>query len=109
MTTKCAVWARVSTVRQHEENQTDVLRRWAADRSLEITAEFITEDSAWQNGNGTKGKEFDISEHQVEQAAVVATEVDRQVAAGGHSVTHGTKHIKTHNPCVTLRHTHPAP
>ncbi len=57
--TKCAIWARVSTVDQHTENQVHVLREWAQRRGLDIAAEFTTEDSAWQNGNGTKGKEFD--------------------------------------------------
>lgn len=56
---RAALWARVSTVDQHAGNQSDVLRDWAERRGLDIAAEFITEDSAWQNGNGAKGKEFD--------------------------------------------------
>jgi DNA invertase Pin-like site-specific DNA recombinase len=55
---KCAIWARVSTADQFTENQLDVLRAWAASRGLTVEAEFVTEDSAWQNGNG-KGREFD--------------------------------------------------
>jgi len=61
MTTRCALWARVSSSdgSQTNENQIHILREWAGRRSLEITQEFVTEDSAWQNGNGTKGREFD--------------------------------------------------
>jgi DNA invertase Pin-like site-specific DNA recombinase len=58
---KAAIWARVSTTDQHAENQLEVLRTWAASKGLEVTAEFVTEDSAWQGskpGNG-KGAEFD--------------------------------------------------
>jgi DNA invertase Pin-like site-specific DNA recombinase len=57
--TNCAIWARVSTEEQHTENQLAVLRKWAEARGLTVAAEFITEDSAWQTGNGSKGKEFD--------------------------------------------------
>jgi DNA invertase Pin-like site-specific DNA recombinase len=53
-----AIWARVSTEEQHTENQLHVLRQWAADRGFTVTAEFITEDSAWSR-NGGKGEEFD--------------------------------------------------
>ena len=62
---RAALWARVSTTEQHASNQSDVLREWAARRGLDIVAEFITEDSAWQNGNGTKGKEFDRTRDQL--------------------------------------------
>jgi DNA invertase Pin-like site-specific DNA recombinase len=60
---KAAIWARVSTDEQHTENQLIELHRWAADRGLEVVAEFVTEDSAWTakyggNGNGN-GQEFD--------------------------------------------------
>jgi DNA invertase Pin-like site-specific DNA recombinase len=58
MTTKCAIWARVSTTDQHTDNQLDQLREWAGRRGLDVAAEFVTEDSAWANGNG-KGAEFD--------------------------------------------------
>ena len=56
---KCAIWARVSTTEQHTENQDQVLRAWGAEQGLEVAAEFVTEDSAWHNGNGAKGKKFD--------------------------------------------------
>jgi DNA invertase Pin-like site-specific DNA recombinase len=57
---KAAIWARVSTSDQHAVNQLDQLREWAARRGLDVAegAEFVTEDSAWANGNG-KGAEFD--------------------------------------------------
>jgi putative DNA-invertase from lambdoid prophage Rac len=61
MTVKCAIWARVSSLEQHTQNQLDVLRKWAGDRNLEVAAEFITEDSAWAESRGSNGKgsEFD--------------------------------------------------
>jgi DNA invertase Pin-like site-specific DNA recombinase len=57
---RAAIWARVSTSDQHAVNQLDQLREWAARRGLDVAegAEFVTEDSAWANGNG-KGAEFD--------------------------------------------------
>lgn len=60
----CAIWARVSTADQFNENQLDVLRAWAAARGLDVVAEFVTEDSAWQNGNG-KGAEFDRARNEL--------------------------------------------
>jgi putative DNA-invertase from lambdoid prophage Rac len=58
MTINAAIWARVSTSDQTTSAQLAELHRWAADRGLDVAAEFVTEDSAWQNGNG-KGAEFD--------------------------------------------------
>jgi putative DNA-invertase from lambdoid prophage Rac len=62
--TSAAIWARVSTSDQHTENQLAKLRQWAASRGLDVAAEFITEDSAWQNGNG-KGAEFDKARQEL--------------------------------------------
>jgi putative DNA-invertase from lambdoid prophage Rac len=60
MTARCAIWARVSGADQYTANQLGELRRWAADRGLELAQEYVTEDSAWtKNGNGAKGAEFD--------------------------------------------------
>jgi len=57
---RCAIWARVSTSDQHTANQLADLRAWASKRGLDIAAEYVTEDSAWQSGNGNgKGAEFD--------------------------------------------------
>jgi len=58
MPTTSAIWARVSTKDQETANQLGQQRRLARDRELNVTAEFVTEDSAWQSGNG-KGAEFD--------------------------------------------------
>jgi putative DNA-invertase from lambdoid prophage Rac len=66
---KAANWARVSTLVQHEENQLDVTRGWASRRSLEIVQEFVIEDSAWQKGNGTKGKQFDRERERLIEGA----------------------------------------
>lgn len=62
---KCAIWARVSTADQATANQLLILRAWAERRGLEIVTELVTEDSAWQSGNGAKGKEFDASRAQL--------------------------------------------
>lgn len=74
---KCAIWARVSTTDQHTENQLHILREWARRRGLQVAREFVTEDSAWQNGNGGKGKEFDKTRDQLINGARL----------GHHSVT----------------------
>ena len=67
---KCAIWARVSTEDQHNQNQLDVLRAWATSRGLEVAAEFVTEDSAWaQPGNGRKGREFDQARRELIEGA----------------------------------------
>lgn len=57
---KCAIWSRVSTADQHAANQLAILRQWAADCGLEVAAEWVTEDSAYANGNG-KGAAFDAA------------------------------------------------
>lgn len=56
---KCAIWARVSTEEQSADNQLPILRAWAERLGWEVTREYVTEDSAWANGNGKKGSEFD--------------------------------------------------
>ena len=54
---KCAIWARVSTEDQFAANQLATLRAWAEARGLEVTAEYVTEDSA--SGAKGKGADFD--------------------------------------------------
>jgi putative DNA-invertase from lambdoid prophage Rac len=56
--TKAAIWARVSTDDQENDNQLAELRQWAHDRGLDVAETFTVEDSAWKNGGG-KGREFD--------------------------------------------------
>lgn len=46
----CAIWARVSTLDQFTENQLAILRAWADSLGLTITAEYVTEDTAWGVG-----------------------------------------------------------
>jgi len=55
MATSAAIWARVSGADQHTENQLATLRAWAERRGLDVTAEFITEDSAWQDAKSIGG------------------------------------------------------
>jgi DNA invertase Pin-like site-specific DNA recombinase len=67
---KAAIWARVSTEEQHTANQLGELREWAADRGLEVVAEFVTEDSAWaQRGSNGKGAEFDARRAELLEGA----------------------------------------
>lgn len=56
-TRNCCLWLRVSTKGQDTENQA-VLRKWAADRGLNVVKVYEIKDSAWSRSNG-KGKEFD--------------------------------------------------
>ena len=55
---KVAIWARVSTAEQHTSNQLTILQEWAERRGDEVVARFVTEDSAWQQSAGPKGKAF---------------------------------------------------
>jgi DNA invertase Pin-like site-specific DNA recombinase len=57
---KACIWARVSTVDQHTENQLAELHAWAADLGVQVVAQYVTEDSAWSDAaNGAKGREFE--------------------------------------------------
>jgi putative DNA-invertase from lambdoid prophage Rac len=61
---RCCILARVSTIKQHEQNQLDVLRKWMADRGVTIVSEYVVEDSAWET-NGSKGKEFEAAREAI--------------------------------------------
>jgi len=66
MTTKCAIWARVSSAEQSTAGQLAELRSWAERRGLDVSAEYVTEDSAWtKGGNGAKGAEFDAKRREL--------------------------------------------
>lgn len=68
--TTAAIWARVSSHDQDADNQLRELRQWAADRGLDVVTEYVTEDSAWANGNGAaKGKTFDARRAEMLEAA----------------------------------------
>jgi DNA invertase Pin-like site-specific DNA recombinase len=59
---KAAIWARVSTKDQDEQNQLIELRELAAARGYDVVTEIVTEDSAWASaagGSNGKGKEFE--------------------------------------------------
>jgi DNA invertase Pin-like site-specific DNA recombinase len=49
MTSRCAIWARVSTDEQESDNQLAELRHGAARRGLEVAAEYVLDGaSAWK-------------------------------------------------------------
>jgi putative DNA-invertase from lambdoid prophage Rac len=49
MSSRCAIWARVSTDEQDSGNQLAELRAWAARRGLEVAAEYVLDGaSAWK-------------------------------------------------------------
>jgi DNA invertase Pin-like site-specific DNA recombinase len=49
MSSRCAIWVRVSTDEQESGNQLDELRAWAARRGLDVAAEYIIDGaSAWK-------------------------------------------------------------
>jgi DNA-binding transcriptional MocR family regulator len=76
---KCAIWARVSTKDQFTANQLAVLRAWAAARGLEVTAEFVTDDSA--SGAAGEGADFTArlpSERDLRQEFGVASMTARK-------------------------------
>jgi DNA invertase Pin-like site-specific DNA recombinase len=48
MSSRCAIWARVSTDDQDTRNQLAELRAWAGRRGLDIAAEYVLDGaSAW--------------------------------------------------------------
>jgi DNA invertase Pin-like site-specific DNA recombinase len=59
MSATAALWARVSTSDQHTENQLAELRAWAEALDLRVTAEYVTEDSAWSQSANGKGRDFE--------------------------------------------------
>lgn len=85
----CAIWARVSTADQHLDNQLPELRQLAASRGLEVVAEILTEDSAWQ-AKGKGGREFDAKRADLLEGArlgrygtVLVWGIDRLSRRGG--------------------------
>src|SRR3954465_13056908 len=44
---KAAIWARVSTREQDNQNQLTALREWATRRGFEVEVEYVSEESAW--------------------------------------------------------------
>jgi DNA invertase Pin-like site-specific DNA recombinase len=52
MTTKAAVWLRVSTGSQHTDNQAPDVEQFAAHHGYEIAERYTVSDSAWKNGEG---------------------------------------------------------
>lgn len=44
---RAAIWARVSTRDQDNQNQLTALREWAARRGFEVEVEYVSEESAW--------------------------------------------------------------
>jgi DNA invertase Pin-like site-specific DNA recombinase len=54
MTTKAAVWLRVSTGHQDSDNQVPDVEQFAVHHGYEITETYTVSDSAWKNGGGAE-------------------------------------------------------
>ena len=54
MKQRAAIWVRVSTKDQENENQLAKLRKWAASRDFKIVTEYILEESAWNGKHKAK-------------------------------------------------------
>ena len=55
---KIAIYARVSTGDQAEQNQLDILTKWASDRGWEVTGTYIDVGSAFQHADQKQLKEL---------------------------------------------------
>ena len=110
---KVALWARVSTTEQETLNQLFILREWAAKRGDEVVREFVTEDSAWSQGNGPKGKEFDKARadlqagaHHADYQAVLIWALDR-LSRRGYRDLEGCMSQLAGAGCEVLSHEEP--
>ena len=56
MTTKAAVWLRISTGHQDSDNQVPDVEQFAAHHGYEISETYTVSDSAWKNGGGPEYK-----------------------------------------------------
>jgi DNA invertase Pin-like site-specific DNA recombinase len=65
--TDAAIWLRVSTEEQREENQLPDLRRFCRHHGYRIAARYEVEDSAWKGGVG--GPEYQAAIQQALDAA----------------------------------------
>jgi DNA invertase Pin-like site-specific DNA recombinase len=54
MTTRAAVWLRVSPGHQDSDNQVPDVERFAAHHGYEIAGRYVVSDSAWKNGGGAE-------------------------------------------------------
>lgn len=81
MTTKCAVWYRVSTGRQDTDNQVPDAERLVAARGYDITRTFRLSDTAFKNGGGARYKAelaaLLSAAHRGEFTVVVVWAIDR--------------------------------
>jgi putative DNA-invertase from lambdoid prophage Rac len=65
-----AIWARVSGDTQHPENYLPELRRWAADRGVDVRRVFLVQDSASNEGLAAgKGADFDAARAELTEGA----------------------------------------
>ena len=56
MTTKAALWLRVSTGHQDSDNQVPDVEQFASHHGYEIAERYTVSDSAWKNGGGPEYK-----------------------------------------------------
>ncbi|KHL00431.1 recombinase family protein [Sinomonas humi] len=112
MTTKAAVWARVSTAEQTTENQLQVLHDWAGRRGLDVVAAHAIEDSAYTSTNG-KGQDFDRQRAELLNGArlghydvVLVWSLDR-LSRRGMEDTLATLRLLTEHGCAVWSHQEP--
>lgn len=75
--TKAAIWARVSTREQENENQLHVLRTFAHNRGMEVVHEFVLEESAWNGAHRAKLKEAQQAGRLGEYGVLLVWALDR--------------------------------
>lgn len=83
MSTKAAIWARVSTDRQHEDNQIPDLERLCEHRDWEITRRYEIADASAYRGEHRQALQQMLNDaHRGEFSVLVVWAVDRLCRRG---------------------------
>lgn len=79
---KCAIYARVSTDEQTEQNQVPILAEWAGKRNLEIFKIYRDVGSAWQKADQQELKILLQEAHKGQFSQVLVWDLDRLTRGG---------------------------
>jgi putative DNA-invertase from lambdoid prophage Rac len=79
---KAAIWARVSTREQENQNQLDPLRVFARNRGYDVVREYVLEESAWNGKQEAKLKEAKQSGRLGEFTVLLVWALDRLTREG---------------------------